>query len=99
MSRRLELWRIVKSVPPGRIATYGDCGRELSIPVSGLIVGKWLAQAPSDVPWWRVVARDGSLVVGKRDPRLAAIQRRLLEAEGVPFQDQKADVRVARHSF
>ncbi|MCX7798962.1 MAG: MGMT family protein [Fimbriimonadales bacterium] len=99
MSRRDELWQVVRSIPTGRVASYGDCGRELIPPVSGLIVGKWMALAPADVPWWRVVARDGRLVVGRRDPRLAAVQRSLLEAEGVPFEGDRVDMEAAQHAF
>lgn len=41
------------------------------------------------VPWHRVVRADGSLAKGER-------QRRLLEAEGVPFAGERVDMRVAR---
>jgi alkylated DNA nucleotide flippase Atl1 len=40
------------------------------------------------VPWHRVVRADGSLAKGSR-------QRRLLEAEGVPFRGARVDMRVA----
>jgi alkylated DNA nucleotide flippase Atl1 len=40
------------------------------------------------VPWHRVVRADGSLAVGER-------QRALLEAEGVPFQGARVDMRAA----
>lgn len=41
------------------------------------------------IPWQRVVRADGSLAKGER-------QRRLLEAEGVPFRGSRVDMRVAR---
>ena len=41
-----------------------------------------------DVPWQRVVRADGSLAKGDR-------QRRLLEAEGVPFRGERVDMRAA----
>ena len=40
------------------------------------------------VPWQRVVRADGSLAKGAR-------QRRLLEAEGVPFRGERVDMRLA----
>jgi alkylated DNA nucleotide flippase Atl1 len=42
-----------------------------------------------DVPWHRIVRADGSLAKG-------AHQRELLEAEGVPFNGARVDMRVAR---
>ena len=42
-----------------------------------------------DLPWYRIVRADGSLAKGRR-------QRRLLEAEGVPFRGDRVDMRVAR---
>ena len=40
------------------------------------------------VPWQRIVRADGSLAKGER-------QRRLLEAEGVPFRGGRVDMRAA----
>lgn len=89
MSLLDELWDVVSSVPAGHVAAYGDVGAALSRPVSGVLVGKWMAQCPSDRPWWRVVGRSGDLLVGKRDPRFAAEQTARLEAEGVSLDDGK----------
>jgi alkylated DNA nucleotide flippase Atl1 len=47
-------------------------------------------QDPS-VPWHRIVRADGSLAKGER-------QRKLLGAEGVPFQGARVDLAVARVS-
>ena len=41
------------------------------------------------VPWHRIVRADGSLAKGER-------QRRLLEAEGIPFRGDRVDMRAAR---
>ncbi len=41
------------------------------------------------LPWWRVVRADGSLAKGAR-------QRRLLEAEGVPFSGARVAMRTVR---
>jgi alkylated DNA nucleotide flippase Atl1 len=47
------------------------------------------ATPAQDAPWHRVVRADGSLAKG-------AHQRALLEAEGVPFNGVRVDMRVAR---
>jgi len=78
-------------------STYGDVARALENPVSGYTVGRWMAQAPDDVPWWRVVAKDGALVIAKRSPEAALVQRRRLASEGVAFVDDRVD--MANHRF
>lgn len=78
-----ELWNLVLQIPPGYVASYGDIGGSLIPPISGLLVGRWIAEVPEGVPWWRVVARDGSLPISKRDPRLAKIQADKLSQEGI----------------
>jgi alkylated DNA nucleotide flippase Atl1 len=47
------------------------------------------ACADPSVPWYRIVRADGSLAKGDN-------QRRLLEAEGVPFRGERVDMRAAR---
>jgi alkylated DNA nucleotide flippase Atl1 len=74
----------VRSIGSGRVTTYADLS-----PEAPRYAGAVLAACDDpDVPWQRVVRADGSLAKGDR-------QRRLLEAEGVPFQGERVDMRVA----
>ena len=80
-----ELYEKVRAIPPGRCTSYGALGQALSQPVSGYLVGRWMASAPPDVPWHRVLAKDGSFPTAKRDPAIAIEQERLLRDEGIAF--------------
>lgn len=74
-----------KAVPEGYVATYGDLS-----PGAPRIAGAALAGCSDrSVPWHRIVRADGSLAMGAR-------QRRLLEAEGVPFRGSRVDIEVVR---
>jgi methylated-DNA-protein-cysteine methyltransferase related protein len=73
-----------KSIPPGRVTTYGDLSPEAPR-YAGAVLS---AVHDPDVPWQRIVRADGSLAKGKR-------QRRLLDAEGVPFNGERVDMRAA----
>ena len=66
--------------------TYGDVS-----PGAPRLAGQILSRTDEPgLPWWRVVRADGSLAVGER-------QRKLLDAEGVPFRDGgRVDLEVAR---
>jgi methylated-DNA-protein-cysteine methyltransferase related protein len=87
-----ELWGIVKSIPRGKVSTYGAVGAALKNPASGFMVGRWMAQCSEGVPWWRVVAKAGSFPIEKLDPYLELDQRRLLQKEGVGFVDDLVDM-------
>lgn len=68
----------VRAIPPGYVRTYGDVS-----PGAPRAAGQALSRLEArDVPWHRVVRADGSLAKGER-------QRRLLEAEGVPFHGER----------
>jgi alkylated DNA nucleotide flippase Atl1 len=74
----------VRSVPEGFVTTYGDLS-----PEAPRFAGAVLAECHDPgVPWHRVVRADGSLAQGAR-------QRRLLEAEGVPFKGERVDMHEA----
>jgi alkylated DNA nucleotide flippase Atl1 len=82
--RAAEVIRRVRSVPAGRVTTYGDLS-----PGAPRFAGAVLSECHEpDVPWHRIVRADGSLAKGAR-------QRRLLDAEGVPFQGERVDMREA----
>jgi methylated-DNA-protein-cysteine methyltransferase related protein len=73
-----------RSIPSGCGSTYGDLS-----PGAPRHAGAVLHACDlGDVPWQRVVRADGSLAKGER-------QRRLLEAEGVPFRGERVDMRAA----
>jgi methylated-DNA-protein-cysteine methyltransferase-like protein len=82
--RAAEVLRRVRSVPEGRVTTYGDLS-----PGAPRFAGSVLSECDEpDVPWHRIVRADGSLAKGER-------QRRLLAAEGVPFRGERVDMREA----
>jgi methylated-DNA-protein-cysteine methyltransferase-like protein len=87
-----ELWRIVESIPRGRVASYGSVGRAMRNPASGYMVGRWMANCPSDVPWWRVVSKQGLMPVWKRNPDAELEQISRLLAEGVEVVDGRIDM-------
>lgn len=87
------LWEVVRSIPPGRCASYGDVGSALAEPATGFQVGRWMARCPEDVPWWRVVSKQGRFPITRRHPALGFQQRELLEREGVHFEGDSVDMR------
>lgn len=96
MTTRDRVYRVVKLIPRGKVLGYGDVGQLLTPSLSGLLVGRALATAPPDVPWWRVVGRTGELLVAKRDPQLAIEQRLRLENEGVTMKEDRVDMEAHR---
>jgi methylated-DNA-protein-cysteine methyltransferase related protein len=74
-----------RSVPEGFVATYGDLCPEAPR-FAGMVMS---ACDDADLPWHRIVRADGSLAKGDR-------QRLLLEAEGIPFNGERVDMRAAR---
>lgn len=81
-----KVYRLVRRVPYGKITSYGAVARMLEHPHAARTVG-WALHSlteGTDVPWWRVINSQGriSLLVG------GALQRELLEAEGVTFDER-----------
>jgi methylated-DNA-protein-cysteine methyltransferase-like protein len=82
--RARRVLRLARSVPEGFVTTYGNLCPEAPR-FAGMIMA---ACDEPGLPWHRIVRADGSLAKGER-------QRRLLEAEGVPFRGGRVDMRVA----
>ena len=75
----------IRAIPPGFVCTYGDVS-----PGAPRLAGHVLGRLDAgDAPWHRVVRADGSLAKGER-------QRRLLQAEGVPFAGARVLLEKAR---
>lgn len=91
-----QVYQVVRRIPPGKVATYGQIARLLGVPHAARTVGWALHTIPEDrdVPWQRVVNARGTISLDVHGPG-AAMQRALLEAEGVGFDEQgRIDLRL-----
>jgi methylated-DNA-protein-cysteine methyltransferase-like protein len=73
---------VVRDLPPGTVAAYGEVAAEAGVPGGARAVGRVLAASGGDLPWWRVVTAEGRLAPDKE-----AEQARHLAAEGVACRD------------
>lgn len=78
---------MVRRIPRGRVATYGDVARLAGMPRHPRLVGYALHAAPpgARLPWHRVVNAQGRLSLGRGVPGGDLTQRFRLEAEGIRF--------------
>lgn len=87
-----QVWALVRQIPRGRVATYGQLARMLGNPRLSRAVGYALHDAPADVPCHRVVNRLGGLSEAFA-PFGRETHRMLLQMEDVPFRaDGTVDV-------
>ncbi len=98
-----RIYALVRLVPPGKVATYGQiaslAGR-CSARMAGYALAALASQeemAPEDaVPWQRVINAQGKISL-RANSLGAALQRHLLEEEGVYFDPGgKVDLRRFR---
>lgn len=92
-----RIYEVVRRIPRGRVATYGQVAREAGLGGQARLAGYALHNLPegSDVPWHRVVNARGRIALD--DSRGgASIQRALLEAEGVTF-DRHNSISLQRY--
>jgi alkylated DNA nucleotide flippase Atl1 len=68
---------VIRALPRGTVATYGEIAEEVGSPGAARAVGGVLARTDG-LPWWRVVTAGGRLVPGHE-----AEHARRLRAEGV----------------
>jgi methylated-DNA-protein-cysteine methyltransferase-like protein len=95
-----RVYRVVRAIPRGRVATYGDVARAAGFPRAPRVAGWALHALPegSPVPWHRVVAAGGRLSLARLDPGAALTQRMRLEREGVRF-DARGRADLSRHGW
>ncbi|HYM10470.1 MAG TPA: MGMT family protein [Bryobacterales bacterium] len=91
-----QVWAVVRRIPAGRVATYGQVAKLAGFPGTARQVVWALRGAPraAGLPWHRVLGAGGKI----RLPGPAGMEQRLrLEAEGVAFAG--AGVRLDRHQW
>ena len=85
------IYKIVKKIPHGRVATYGQIAALAGTPRAARQVGYALRATPDNVkiPWHRVVNAEGRVSMRLKDWQSGGddLQKILLAAEGVAFDD------------
>ena len=88
LSSHPAIYRVVRRIPPGRVATYGQIAWLAGVPGQARLVGYAMHAAAADdprVPWHRVVNAQGRISARSEGPGATVMQRLLLEREGVAF--------------
>ncbi len=82
----LRIYEIVRQIPRGRVATYGQVATLADLDGHARQVGYALHALPASerIPWHRVVNARGEVSARSVDDS-HELQRHLLEAEGVAF--------------
>ena len=100
-----EFYRVVRRIPAGRVTTYGAvallAGRPRAARHVGFAMAALEASGPNaDVPWHRVLGSKSKTRarVAIKDPMGGAVQRMLLEGEGVEF-DARGGVSLERFGW
>jgi methylated-DNA-protein-cysteine methyltransferase-like protein len=90
---RIRIERVIRSIPRGKVSTYGGIAKIAGYPRAARMVARIL-QRGYGLPWQRVLGAGGEIKL-RGD---SAIEQRLrLEAEGVRFRGRRVDMRV--HEF
>ena len=81
---------VIRRIPKGWVATYGQVAAMAGLPRRARLVGHVLQHLDpaSDIPWHRVVNAKGEVSYTPTRDGSDAYQQRLLEKEGVEFDDR-----------
>lgn len=88
MSAYDAIYTVVRQIPYGKVATYGQVAELADLPRQARLVGYALFRVdapPSDVPWHRVINARGEISYSPFRCGADDFQRSLLEQEGVEF--------------
>jgi len=86
------IWRVVRAIPPGQVATYGQVARLAGLPRRARLVGTALGEAEAEqLPWHRVINAQGRISLPPNSPGQRE-QRRRLREEGVVFVRGRVDL-------
>jgi methylated-DNA-protein-cysteine methyltransferase-like protein len=89
--------RIIRSVPKGKVSTYGKVAAAAGYPLYHRAVARLLRQAPfQGLPWQRIVGAGGEI---KLKGEAAAEQRFRLNMEGVKFRGKRVNMEMYEHTL
>lgn len=88
---------VVKQIPEGKVATYGQVAMLAGLPRRARYVGQVLSRLnESAIPWHRVINAQGK--ISPRPSGMQDYQRILLEEEGIRF-DEKGRLSLKQYAM
>ena len=83
-----SVWHLVRKIPKGRVASYGQLAAMLGHPRRARQVGFALHQTPEELvlPWHRVINARGKISF-QNNTQEYLLQKAMLQAEEVVFAD------------
>lgn len=86
-----KVYNLVRKIPKGKVATYGQIGQllDLNARVIGWALNRLVYRRKKNVPWQRVINAKGSISTNKLMNIPLGLQRKLLENEGIKFNNQE----------
>jgi len=88
--------KAIRSIPRGKVATYGQVAAAAGYPLYHRHVAQLLQKSGGTLPWQRVVGSGGVI---KLKYEAGMEQRTRLEMEGVRFRGKHADMIQHQHVF
>jgi methylated-DNA-protein-cysteine methyltransferase-like protein len=88
--------RIIRSIPKGKVSTYGRIAAAAGYPLYHRAVARLLRKTTGALPWQRVVGAGGEI---KLRGEAAAEQRFRLLLEGVKFRGKRVDMESYEHQL
>lgn len=84
--------RVISSIPPGKVATYGEVAEAAGYPNYHRQVAQVLRKYGDSLPWHRVLGAGGAI---KTSVHSSMEQRFRLEMEGVRFRGANVDLEAS----
>ena len=95
--RDAAIMKAIRSIPKGKVASYGQVAAAAGYPLYHRLVARLLRNSPlKGLPWQRVLGADGEI---KLKGEAALEQRLRLEMEGVRFRGKRVDLVEHQHRF
>ncbi len=95
-----KIYAVVRQIPKGKVATYGQVAKLANLPGQARLVGYALFRVDgkfSDLPWHRVINAKGEISESIFRDGCDHVQRTLLKEEGIPFSPKnKVDLQKYR---
>lgn len=93
---RQKVYHLVKQIPKGKVATYGQIAQLAGNPAAARAVGRFMKNNPDikNIPCHRVVGSNGSLL-GYSAGKGVVTKKELLKKENVAFAGDKVDLSLS----